>query len=52
MRRAARFPAEAYAAAEAFLSDALDWMNPYWQDDAEPDEGFQSAPSNHLSPRL
>lgn len=52
MRRAARFPVEAYDAAAAFLSDALDWMNPYWQDDSEPDGEFHSIPSNHLSSRL
>jgi hypothetical protein len=55
MRRAVCFPPEAYAAATAFLSDTLDWMNPYWQDDAdpgEPESGFDCPPPNHLSPRL
>jgi hypothetical protein len=52
LRRAARLPPEAYAAAASFLSDTLDWLNPYWQDDSAPDDECHATPSNHLSPRL
>lgn len=50
VRRAVALPA-VYAAA-AYLSDTLDWLN-LWQDnDTGPDEGFEASAANHLSPRL
>jgi hypothetical protein len=54
MRRAARLPAEAYASATAYLSDTLDWLNP-WNNDAasgsELAEDYdQQPPAQHLYP--
>ena len=34
MRRTARVPAQAYAAASAYLADTLDWLN-LWHDDMD-----------------
>ena len=54
MRRPARIPAAAYAAA-AYLWDTLDWLNP-WQHDAsstsELDDDCQHGEQQHLSLHL
>lgn len=54
MRRAVRLPAAAYAAA-AFLSDTLDWLNP-WHNEAdsadELQEDFHTTETNALFPHL
>ena len=52
MRRAVRLPAAAYAAA-VFLSDTLDWLNPWHHETAtELDENFQHTAPPHLYPHL
>jgi len=55
MRRVGRLPAEAYAAASAYLFDTLDWMNPWHhepdpQDCPEADE--TATPQGYLYPHL
>jgi hypothetical protein len=53
MRRAARLPAEAYASATAYLSDTLDWLNP-WNNEAASSsdlaEDYEQPPAQHLYP--
>ncbi len=51
MHRAARLPAEAYATATAYLTDTLDWLNPWHQHDHDHDDS-RPAPSDHLYPHL
>lgn len=52
LRRAVRLPAAAYAAT-VFLSETLDWLNPWHHETAtEPDENFQPPPQPHLYPHL
>ena len=53
MRRAVMLPAAAYAAA-CFLSDTLDWLNPWHHEIAtELDENFQQPPPQpYLYPHL
>jgi hypothetical protein len=41
--RAARIPPEAYAAATAYLSDTLDWLN-LWDSNAESSDDLDSEP--------
>jgi hypothetical protein len=55
MRRTARIPSAAYAAATSYLWDTLDWLNPcrYEVGSAgEPDEDLQHGEQHHLSPHL
>ena len=53
MRRTARVPAQAYAAASAYLADTLDWLN-LWADEfdsgAELKDGVDAK--KHLSPHI
>jgi hypothetical protein len=57
--RAVRIPAEAYAAATAYLWDTLDWLH-QWHSDllahhepaSEIDDDVHADPSNHLSLHL
>lgn len=50
-RIAIRVPA-AYAAAGAFLSDTLDWLNLWHDNEAGLDDGFEQPSPNHLFPHL
>jgi len=46
---------DAFGAATAYLSDTLDWMNPYWHDDAGSGTELKAdldTAANYLSPRL
>ena len=52
MHRAARLPAAAYAAV-AFLSDTLDWLNPWHNETASADElheDFNATEPPHIYP--
>ena len=52
MHRAARLPAAAYAAV-AFLSDTLDWLNPWHNETASADElheDFNATEPQHIYP--
>ena len=51
MHRAARLPAEAYATATAYLTDTLDWINPWHQHGHDHDD-LRPAPDDHLYPHL
>jgi len=55
MRRAVRIPAAAYETI-AFLSDTLDWLNPWHSGDesnpGEFNESFEPIPQQHLYPHL
>jgi len=59
MRRTARLPAEAYAAATACLWDTLNWLNQWHSDPlinhepaTEVDADVDASPSNYLSLHL
>lgn len=52
MRRTARLPIEAYAAATGYLSDTLDWLNQWHHPDDDASEDFQPMQSDHLYPHL
>jgi len=54
MRRTVRLPAAAYVAA-AFLSDTLDWLNPWHHETASTSEfaeDFHATEPTHLFPHL
>jgi hypothetical protein len=54
MRRAVRLPAETYAAATAYLSDTLDWLN-LWQEQPlhdDPAADKTAAQGQYLYPHL
>lgn len=54
MRRAVRLPSAAYAAV-AFLSDTLDWLNPWHGHDTastnEIDDDFRQTQQHHIYPQ-
>lgn len=49
--RAARLPREAYAVANAYLTDTLDWLNQWHHHDAE-EENSHTIQGDHLYPHL
>jgi len=49
--RAVCLPAEAYAVATAYISDTLDWFNPWQHQDREAEENC-TPPSSDLYPHL
>ena len=52
LRRMPQFPAQAYAAATAYLSDTLDWLNLWHQNSDAGSEQCEAAPKDHLYPHL
>jgi hypothetical protein len=53
VRRAVRIPAAAFATT-SFLSDTLDWLNPWHNNVASQDidDGFEQVPQEHIYPQL
>jgi hypothetical protein len=53
MRRTARVPGQAYAAASAYLADTLDWLN-LWGDELDSDAELKGDidAKKHLSPHV
>jgi hypothetical protein len=53
MRRTVRVPAQAYAAASAYLSDTLDWLN-LWGDEVDSGAELKDEidAKKHLSPHI
>jgi hypothetical protein len=53
LRHTARVPAQAYAAASAYLSDTLDWLN-LWHDDMDSGTELKDEidARKHLSPHI
>jgi hypothetical protein len=53
MRRTVRVPAQAYAAASAYLADTLDWLNLWGEEmDTDSEPGADSDAKKHLYPHI